>query len=359
MQVLEIFKAFETRDISKKNAVTLLLVILAGYCIVTLLQTGFFSQEIEFHGVILKEDCLHYGKFKDRNLCGDYVLRERYLSEFNYDRLYNDFKHWSMFVPLVISRDYLGNPQILTLVSSVLMLCFTALLTRQLTNRNYPALIAVLYVLQSPIFYKYDTGITYPTFWATFYLASLYLMFRVPHSSWLAFGLSIAMKNIIVLYLASSVIFAYFSKVKAKKLVIISHILIVGIGIGFVLIHEPTRVAVASQLQVDLDDFVVWLGMWAIEFSADRVSLFMMMFCIAALYILKRQHVSNATAVLLVMISILIQPAFISGFTIYTNEEYRFQISIAFIGVALGLVLCNLNKLAYGIQRPTSSGTYD
>ena len=359
MGVLEVLQRFENSDISKRHVIALSLLILAGYSLVTLLETNFFNQEIEYHGVVLREDCLHYGKFKNKNLCGDYVLRERYLSEFSYDRLVNDFKHWSMFVPLVLSRDYLGNPRILSFVSSLAMLCITALLARQLTNRNYPALVAMLYVLQSPIFYKYDTGITYPTFWASFYLGSLYLMFKLPHISALFFAFSIMMKNIIVLYLASSILFAYYSKVKAKKLVIVSHILIVGIGVAFVLVHEPTKDAVAGQLQLNVEDFVVWLGMWAIEFSADRVSLFMMLFCIAALFILQRQRVPNVTAVLLVMVTILLQPAFISGFTLYTNEEYRFQISIVFIGIALGLVLCNLYKLAYGIQRPSSRSVLD
>ena len=78
-----------------------------------------------------------------------------------------------------------------------------------------------------------------------------------------------------------------------------------------------------------------------------------MFFVVGGLWILKRQNVANSFAVLLVIVVILLQPSFISGFTDFTNEDYRFLVLVAFVGIGIGLIVSNFDRLVYGIQRPS------
>ena len=343
-------------ELPKKHVICLFILMLGGYVIATLLDVQFFDWQLEYHGVILYEDCLQYGKDPEQNLCGDYVLRERYLSEWQFDWLYNDFRHGIVLSLLVLSREVFGEPRVLSFISSIVFLVLTFFVGKAVSGKKYVGLIAMMFVMMSSIFNKYDTGITYPTFWGSFYLASILAMFKVPKIAFVPYLLAMCFKNIAVLYFPVSLVFARFSSidVKSKRIIYITHVLVLVAGLVFLVASPQVLEGVISQINIELDDFVWWLGMWAVEFNDDRAVLFSMFFVIGGLWILKRQNVANSFAVLLVIVVILLQPSFISGFTDFTNEDYRFLVLVAFVGVGIGLVVSKFDRLVYGIQRPSS-----
>lgn len=341
-------------DLPKNHAICVATLLIFGYVGVTLAENEMFSWQMEYKGVVLKDNCLEYGKDPKRNLCGDYLLREKYLAEWQPEWLYNDFRHGIVLSLLVLSRELFGEPRVLAFVSSVMFLVLTLFLGKTISNRRFVGLVAMGFVLLSSIFNKYDTGITYPTFWGTFYLASIYAMFKVPRIAFLGYLFALCFKNIALLYLPASIVFAKFSSVKHKKIIYLTHFAVLAGGLGYLMYDAQVLEGVSTQIQFNLEDFIWWLGMWAVEFNDDKVTLFVMFFVVGGLWILKRQNVANSFAVLMMIVVILLQPSFIAGFTLYTNEDYRFLVLVAFVGIGIGMIISNLDKLAFGIQRPSS-----
>jgi TRAP-type uncharacterized transport system fused permease subunit len=105
------------------------------------------------------------------------------------------------------------------------------------------------------------------------------------------------------------------------------------------------------QSQVNLDDFVWWLGMWSLQLYTDKLSLFMIFILLPLLFIMKKEKVANAGAILFMLIVTILQSAFVVGFTKYTVEDYRFLHMVILIGVGLGLVIPNMDKIIVGFQK--------
>ena len=68
------------------------------------------------------------------------------------------------------------NIKILPFFGSILVILFTYLLTVQLTEKRFAGIIAILVLIQSHTFLRFDTVAVYENFWVLFYLLSLYVI---------------------------------------------------------------------------------------------------------------------------------------------------------------------------------------
>ena len=71
------------------------------------------------------------------------------------------------------SQTIFQNIKILPFVASILVILFTYLLTVQITEKRFAGIIAILVLIQSHTFLRFDTVAVYENFWVLFYLLSL------------------------------------------------------------------------------------------------------------------------------------------------------------------------------------------
>ena len=74
------------------------------------------------------------------------------------------------------SQKIFQNIKILPFVASILVILFTYLLTVQITEKRFAGIIAILVLIQSHTFLRFDTVAVYENFWVLFYLLSIYVI---------------------------------------------------------------------------------------------------------------------------------------------------------------------------------------
>ena len=341
-----------TFEIKKKYSVMILIGIVAVWAGIS----GY--KELSFP----YEDCGSFGKRAELGIgiCTDYGMRLYYL--YHYDERGIQPTRALGLGLIKLSGDAFGDYRIIPFMSSGLLLFVVYFFTVQVTKKNYTGIISVLFLLHSAIFYKYDLTITYPTFWAVFLFGSLYLCHtRMGLMSPLVLLAGVPAKIINIINAPMLVGYALFSDIpkERKKNIIYGVVAIVGIVAGLVLLSSVMAPQLFHQIlffinvqsQVNLEDFAWWLGMWSLQLYTDKISLFMIFILLPVLFIMKKEKIPNAGAVLFMLIVTILQSAFIIGFTKYTVEDYRFLHMIILIGVGLALAIPNMNKIVIGFQK--------
>ena len=154
----DIVEKIRTFEISKKIALISLIIILGIY-------VGLSSPELlldesenwsDYHAVLIP--ALEIWPFGEAE---DIYVQEQ-----------ND-RYVRMFL-LDISLDIFQNIKLLPFIASILVVVFTYLITTQFCQKRFAGIIAVIVLLQSYTFLKYDTIAVYENFWVLFFLISLY-----------------------------------------------------------------------------------------------------------------------------------------------------------------------------------------
>lgn len=328
-------------DIELKPAIVFLLIIIGVYVGISSLE--FLNEH---------EDCESFGyKFLPIGYCGDYGIRLNLLNQFEWDVDYflDNIRHFFSLIFVKLSYDLTGDYRTFSLVSSVILLSLVFLITRKITDVNYIGLLAVCLVVISPIFYKYDVVLTYPNFWITAILGSLYLGLRNSPTSILLFILSIPLKAISILFAPAIILFFKYSNVDKRTKYSIIFLCISIMIIAILSFFFSDIININMQFAFQPTEFLWWLGMWTVELQNDRISLVIVMLSVMGLYLIRQ--IPYAKSMVFLILLTLIQPAIISGFTIFTNEEYRMLPLIIFSIVGFCLMLVNSDKLIIELQR--------
>ena len=77
---------------------------------------------------------------------------------------------------LDVSLDIFQNIKLLPFIASILVVVFTYLITVQFCQKRFAGIIAVIVLLSSYTWLKYDTVAVYENFWVLFFLISLYMI---------------------------------------------------------------------------------------------------------------------------------------------------------------------------------------
>ena len=125
------------------------------------------------------------------------------------------------------------NIKILPFIASILVLLFTYLLTVQLTGKRFAGIIAMLVLVQSHTFLRFDTVAVYENFWVLFYLLSIYVIKKQWILSPIFFILSFFTKAFVAPYFVMTLFFTGRSSIsiKMKFPILLSNFLIIEIFI--------------------------------------------------------------------------------------------------------------------------------
>ena len=335
--MLEIIQKF---DINKKYSLLILIGIVSIWAIISSFELTFPYENCKDFGIYTQ-----YGV----GLCTDYGMRLMQLYHLDISKTWeNPLALGIVFIFLITSNIIFGDYRILSFISSGLLLAITYFLTVKITGKNYSGLVSVLFLLHSPIFWKYDLTITYPTFWATFFLGSLYFLYKSYVASIPLYLLGISAKILNLLNFPVMLAFIILSDIKhKKKLIIIYCGSLAVLMISLHLFSKDFTPFVVEFFKFRPEEFLWYLGMWSLKLSNDKITIVVIFTSLVFLFMLRRAKVKNASALLLSILLIMIQPAIISGFSDYTNEEYRFLVLVAITGISLSLIIANPQIIKY------------
>jgi len=240
---------------------------------------------------------------------------------------------------LVASQEVFDNIKVIPYIASILLLVTTYFLTVKLSRKNFAGLVAVLLVIQSDTFLKYDTIAVYENFWALFYVFSIYLIFKSPRISSPFYLLSIFSKAITVLMLPVTIIVSLLSDIpKRKKIfVILTHLIVIAISI---VIFSYTDSIYGNVIEINTSEF--WIGFTTLAFNLrfDWILLLFLLPVSAGLFIKSRRGDRNSISLMVLMAgTILVTPVLEMITNFYFVYPYRYIPLIVFFAISASTLL--------------------
>jgi len=117
---------------------------------------------------------------------------------------------------LYSSKEVFQNVKIIPFIGSISLIFLTYFLTVQISQKRFAGLVAMAILLQSGTFLRYDTSATFSNFWISFYLVSLYLIYKKWPLSLLSFIASVFSKPITFVFFPMTLFFALRSRISKK-----------------------------------------------------------------------------------------------------------------------------------------------
>jgi hypothetical protein len=141
---------------------------------------------------------------------------------------------------LDVSLDIFQNIKLLPFIASILVVVFTYLITVQFCQKRFAGIIAVIVLLQSYTFLKYDTVAVYENFWVLFFLISLYVIEKKWFLSPVFYILAFYTKAYVAPFFLMTLFTTYRSQIsrRTKIAILISYIVIVSVALALIFVGD-------------------------------------------------------------------------------------------------------------------------
>ena len=241
---------------------------------------------------------------------------------------------------LYSSQEVFQNVKIIPFIGSISLIFLIYFLTRQISGKRFAGLIAMLILLQSHTFLRYDTTATFSNFWTAFYLFSLYLIYKKWPFSSLAFLASVFSKALSIVFIPMTLFFALRAKIlkKTKIGIIISYVIIFAAGIVMLFFLEGQGYGTLIT-SFELDDFLSGFTAWSFQLRIDGVVLVFLLPLTIGLYLKSRKGVIEADSIMVMIAGILLSVPLLTGFSYFNVQPYRWIPLIAFFAIGVGILL--------------------
>jgi len=231
------------------------------------------------------------------------------------------------------------NIKVIPFIASISLLFLTYFFTVEISKKRFAGLVAVIILLQSATFHRYDTLATYPNFWVLFYLFSLYLIYKKPYLSSIAYFLSVFSKALSVQFLPLTLFFIYNEKLEVKKRIFIMIPYVISIVLIGVLILLGVNLAgsdLGTFIKVDIAKGFTTL---AHQLRADGLILVFLLPLTCALFLKSCKGIRIADSILVLVMGSALSAPLLSGFTGFGIFPYRFMPLIVFFAIGVGTLL--------------------
>lgn len=245
--------------------------------------------------------------------------------------------HVSYFLDY-ISHQAFGNYRVIPFVSSIILVILVFYTTRQITQKNFAGLAATAIILQSRIFTDYDTSYTYPDYWSTLYLASLYIINKKwSVASIVPYFLSVFAKALTAVFLPMSLYYTYRSNTskKAKIITILSY------GVIGIAMLGLSNIISSTGAQTEPGQSSFWQGFasFAFQLRFDTILVIFLLPLVVGLFIASKKGTRQADAIMFLIAWVLFSAPLLTGFTDQTNQPYRFLPLVVFFAMGVGVLL--------------------
>jgi len=232
------------------------------------------------------------------------------------------------------------NVKLVSFLASISLILLTYFFTVKISQKRFAGLVAMVILLQSHTFLRYDTTATFSNFWTLFYVLSLYLIYKKWQLSPLSYIASIFSKPLTATFLPMTLFVVFRSKASRKNKIIltISYLVIIGIlAAGVLLISDsPYR---NSLINFDIAEFWSGFTAWAFQLRIDGLVLVFLLPLIIGLFLKARQGNQDLDSILVLIAGILFAAPLLAGFTEFNLQPYRWIPLIVFFAIGVGALL--------------------
>ena len=256
----------------------------------------------------------------------------------------DDLKRFDVHVNnflLSLSIYLFDNIRVIPFVASISLLITTFFITKEITKKRVPGIIAMVLVLQSNIFLSYDTSATYSNFWVLFYILSLYLILRKWQLSQVAFMLSIFSKLLSIVFLPMTIFFILNNTNGRKRIyitILYGILTILGLfaasNLGILFVDE----------QYMPENFMKGIESFSYQLRFDPMILIFLLPLSVMLFLKSLKGFSQANSIQVLIFGFLLIPPLLITFTQQTNEPYRLILLVVFFAIGVGTLLGKIKQ---------------
>jgi len=241
---------------------------------------------------------------------------------------------------LFLSQEVFLNVKIIPFVASIALISMTYFLTVKISHKRFAGLVAMLILIQSQTFLRYDTSATFSNFWTLFYVLSLYLIYKKWSLSPIAFIASILSKPLTIAFLPMTFLIIARSRLlrKTKMRITLSYVIIF-VGILALLVMNVESGYGDNLTSFDHTDFWSGFSSWAFQMRIDGVVLVFLLPLTLGLFLRTRMGHVGAEHILILLGGILLSAPLLSAFTEFNIQPYRWIPLIVFFSIGVGTLL--------------------
>ena len=315
-------------DVSKKITAVTIIIILSAYIITTVPE---FETEEEFPDFIKIEMRLNEAIRDNR-----FTIEDAISGNQNYSPIEPHVK----YSLLIISEKVFGDYRVVAFFASIALLVVTFFITKEITKKRVPGIIAMLLVLQSNIFLTYDTSAAYSNFWILFYVLSLYLVLKKWQFSHISFVLALFSKLLSAIFLPLTVFFV-LNNTKGKKrmyvLILYTVLIIAGLFAVSNLFDETNFTYLP-------ENFIEGFEQFSYQLRFDPIILIFLLPLTVVLFLKSLKGFHQANSIQVLISGFLLIPPLLITFTEQTNEPYRLIPLVVFFAIGVSALLGKIKQ---------------
>jgi len=246
---------------------------------------------------------------------------------------------------LDVSLDIFQNIKILPFIASILVVVFTYLVTVQFCQKRFAGIIAVIVLLQSYTFLKYDTVAVYENFWVLFFLISLYVIEKKWFLSPVFYILAFYAKAYVAPFFLMTLFTTYRSQIsrRTKIAILISYIVIVSAALALIFVGDTIY---PDIIDVNYSKFILGFQVIIAQLRFDLFFIMALLPVTVGLIFLSKNKLKHADSILILILGTIIASPILVTFTYhYEILPYRFIPLLIFFSIGVGMFFSKNSKI--------------
>jgi len=238
---------------------------------------------------------------------------------------------------LDVSLDIFQNIKLLPFVASILVVVFTYLITVQFCQKRFAGIIAVIVLLQSYTFLKFDTVAVYENFWVLFFLISLYMIEKKWFLSPVFYILAFYTKAYVAPFFLLTLFTTYRSQIsrRTKIVILISYVVIVSAAIAVVFFGDTVY---PDVIDINSTKFILGFQVIIAQLRFDFFFIMALLPVTVGLMFLSKNKLKHADSILILIFGTIIASPILVTFTYhYEILPYRFIPLLVFFSIGVGM----------------------
>ena len=317
----DVVEKIRTFEIPKRVSIIALAVILAVYIGLSAPELSLYEGNdwSDYHKVLLP--ALEIWPFGQTD---DIYIQEQ-----------ND-RYVRMFL-LDVSLDVFQNIKLIPFIASILVVVFTYLITVQFCQKRFAGIIAVIVLLQSYTFLKFDTVAVYENFWVLFFLISLYMIEKKWFLSPVFYILAFYTKAYVAPFFLLTLFTTYRSQIsrRTKIVILISYVVIVSAAIAVVFFGDTVY---PDVIDINSTKFILGFQVIIAQLRFDFFFIMALLPVTVGLMFLSKNKLKHADSILILIFGTIIASPILVTFTYhYEILPYRFIPLLVFFSIGVGM----------------------
>ena len=238
---------------------------------------------------------------------------------------------------LDVSLDIFQNIKLLPFIASILVVVFTYLITVQFCQKRFAGIIAVIVLLQSYTFLKYDTVAVYENFWVLFFLISLYVIEKKWFLSPVFYILAFYTKAYVAPFFLMTLFTTYRSQIsrRTKIAILISYVVLVSAAIALIFLGDTIY---PDVIDVNYSKFILGFQVIIAQLRFDLFFIMALLPVTVGLIFLSKNKLKHADSILILIFGTIIAGPILVTFTYhYEILPYRFIPLLVFFSIGVGM----------------------